>query len=228
MGHLSQLFQGWKGFMVGLLIDFFILLGLKVFFLLLGHFSWQTQFPPSTAPNQKRASCSHQIGQVILAKMGRIYTLRALLSKLSILIRPTFKSWKRDLKPALTRVLPQRLVGTGLRMSLVRSCWSVTSWKQAWLPVLANSLWRRALKKLIVADVQNHRGRRKVNSQTLLTLWTKTFSIFPAEKAPNSRNSSGIPICSKKKLKFIWPLSLDSIVFPFYHIPSLFRRGRKK
>ena len=83
-GHLSQLFQGRKGFLMGLLVYFFIL-GLKIFFLLLGHLLTDTDFHRQLAQT-KAGQLLHQIGQVILAKMGRIHTLRAFDPKLPILI----------------------------------------------------------------------------------------------------------------------------------------------
>ena len=69
---------------MGLLIDFFIL-GLKVFFLLLGHLLTDTDFHRQLAQT-KAGQLLHQIGQVILAKMGRIHTLRAFYPNLTILI----------------------------------------------------------------------------------------------------------------------------------------------
>ena len=166
---------------MGLLIDFFIL-GLKVFFLLLGHLLTDTDFHRQLAQT-KAGQLLHQIGQVILAKMGRIHTLRAFYPNLTILIGHLQILKKRLETGTLTEFFLKSLAVIGLEDVASQVLLVCHQLKTGLVACLGKFIVETSLEKLILADVQNLR-QTEGKFPDLADFVDQNFLNFSSRKSP--------------------------------------------
>ena len=166
---------------MGLLIDFFIL-GLKVFFLLLGHLLTDTDFHRQLSQT-KAGQLLHQIGQVTLAKMGRIHTLRAFYPKLPILIDHLQILKKRLETGTLTKFFLKSLAVIGLEDVASQVLLVCHQLKTGLVACLGKFIVETGLEELVVADVQNLR-QTEGKFPDLADFVDQNFLNFSSRKSP--------------------------------------------